>query len=202
MTAKLPAKTTSKKDTKEVKKDKPVQNAKSTQDTKVNKPVGIGAKAAKGVNKPEAQKEMAVKTEEKKEVKPVEKNTAKLPTAKAVAPKTAAPKPSFKAPSAPPPTTASSRIGKLKDVVKRAMTDSIEEEVSSKEPEKEEVVPEKVEVSTTFLPSAMAKKAPLPPKKPVQQTPSGKLSLSDALQASQQATQTAPLFDAAKFLKK
>jgi len=197
MTAKLPAKTTSKKDTKEVKKDKPVQNAKSTQDTKVNKPVGIGAKAAKGVNKPEAQKEMAVKTEEKKEVKPVEKKTAKLPTAKATAPK-----PSFKAPSAPPPTTASSRIGKLKDVVKRAMTDSIEEEVSSKEPEKEEVVVEKVEAATTFLPPAMAKKAPLPPKKPVQQTPSGKLSLSDALQASQQATQTAPLFDAAKFLKK
>lgn len=197
MTAKLPAKTTSKKDTKEVKKDKPVQNAKSTQDTKVNKPVGIGAKAAKGVNKPEAQKEMAVKTEEKKEVKPVEKKTAKLPTAKATAPK-----PSFKAPSAPPPTTASSRIGKLKDVVKRAMTDSIEEEVSSKEPEKEEVVVEKVEAATTFLPPAMAKKAPLPPKKPVQQTPSGKLSLSDALQASQQVTQTAPLFDAAKFLKK
>jgi len=197
MTAKLPAKTTSKKDTKEVKKDKPVQNAKSTQDTKVNKPVGIGAKAAKGVNKPEAQKEMAVKTEEKKEVKPVEKKTAKLPTAKATAPK-----PSFKAPSAPPPTTASSRIGKLKDVVKRAMTDSIEEEVSSKEPEKEEVVVEKVETATTFLPPAMAKKAALPPKKPVQQTPSGKLSLSDALQASQQATQTAPLFDAAKFLKK
>ena len=197
MTAKLPAKTTSKKDTKEVKKDKPVQNAKSTQDTKVNKPVGIGAKAAKGVNKPEAQKEVAVKTEEKKEVKPVEKKTAKLPTAKATAPK-----PSFKAPSTPPPTTASSRIGKLKDVVKRAMTDSIEEEVSSKEPEKEEVVVEKVEAATTFLPPAMAKKAPLPPKKPVQQTPSGKLSLSDALQASQQATQTAPLFDAAKFLKK
>jgi len=202
MTAKLPAKTTSKKDTKEVKKDKPIQSAKATQDTKVNKPAGIGSKAAKGVDKTEAQKEVAVKTEEKKEVKPIEKKTAKLPTAKAVAPKTAAPKPSFKAPSAPPPTTASSRIGKLKDVVKRAMTDSIEEEVSSKEPEKEEVVPEKVEVSTTFLPPAMAKKAPLPPKKPVQQTPSGKLSLSDALQASQQATQTAPLFDAAKFLKK
>jgi len=197
MTAKLPAKTTSKKDVKEVKKDKPIQSTKATQDTKVNKPAGIGAKAAKGVNKPEDQKEVAVKTEEKKEAKPVEKKTAKLPT-----PKATAPKPSFKAPSAPPPTTASSRIGKLKDVVKRAMTDSIEEEVSSKEPEKEEVVVEKVETATTFLPPAMAKKAPLPPKKPVQQTPSGKLSLSDALQASQQATQTAPLFDAAKFLKK
>jgi len=197
MTAKLPAKMTSKKDTKEVEKDKSVQNAKSTQDTKVSKPAGIGTKAAKTVTKPEAQKEVAVKTEEKKEVKPVEKKTAKLPT-----PKVTTPKPSFKAPSAPPPTTASSRIGKLKDVVKRAMTDSIEEEVSSKEPEKEEVVVEKVEAATTFLPPAMAKKAPLPPKKPVQQTPSGKLSLSDALQASQQATQTAPLFDAAKFLKK
>lgn len=197
MTAKLPAKTTPKKDTKEVKKDKPVQTEKAVQDTKVNKPAGIGAKAAKGATKPEAQEEVAVKTEEKKEAKPVEKKTAKLPTAKVTAPK-----PSFKAPSAPPPTTASSRIGKLKDVVKRAMTDSIEEEVSSKEPEKEEVVIEKVETATTFLPPAMAKKATLPPKKPVQQTPSGKLSLSDALQASQQATQTAPLFDAAKFLKK
>ena len=202
MTAKLPAKTTSKKDTKEVKKDKAIQNTKASQDDKVIKPAGIGAKAAKDVTKPEAQKEVVAKTEEKKEVKPVEKKTAKLPTAKAAAPKAAAPKPSFKAASPPPPTTASSRIGKLKDVVKRAMTDSIEEEVSSKESEKEEVVPEKVEVSTTFLPPAMAKKAPLPPKKPVQQTPSGKLSLSDALQASQQATQTAPLFDAAKFLKK
>lgn len=197
MTAKLPAKTTSKKDAKEVTKDKVIQNTKASQDDKVIKPAGIGAKAAKDVTKPEAQKEVVAKTEEKKEVKPVEKKTAKLPTAKATAPK-----PSFKAPSAPPPTTASSRIGKLKDVVKRAMTDSIEEEVSSKEPEKEEVVVEKVEAATTFLPPAMAKKAPLPPKKPVQQTPSGKLSLSDALQASQQATQTAPLFDAAKFLKK
>lgn len=197
MTAKLPAKTTSKKDAKEVTKDKVIQNTKASQDTEVNKPAGIGSKAAKGVNKTEAQKEVAVKTEEKKEVKPVEKKTAKLPTAKAVSPK-----PSFKAPSAPPPTTASSRIGKLKDVVKRAMTDSIEEEVSAIEPEKEETVVEKIEPTTTYLPPAMAKKAPLPPKKPVQPTSSGKLSLSDALQASQQTTQNAPLFDAAKFLKK
>ena len=185
-----------------------VNPKKEAEEKKVSKPVGIGAKASKEVKKTEPQKEAPVqetKDIEKKEAKPIEKKTAKLPAPKPVSktiPKTAAVKPSFKAPSAPPPTTASTRIGKLKDVVKRAMTDSIEEEVSAIEPEKEENVVEKIESTTTYLPPAMAKKAPLPPKKPVQPTASGKLSLSDALQASQQMTQSAPLFDAAKFLKK
>ena len=67
---------------------------------------------------------------------------------------------------------------------------------------KEETVVEKTEPTTTYLPPTMVKKAPLPPKKPMQPLASGKLSLSDALQASQQTTQSAPLFDAAKFLKK
>ena len=185
-----------------------VNPKKEAEEKKVSKPVGIGAKASKEVKKTEPQKEAPVqqtKDIEKKEAKPIEKKTAKLPAPKPVSkttPKTAAVKPSFKAPSAPPPTTASTRIGKLKDAVKRAMTDSIEDEVLASEPEKEETVVEKTEPTTTYLPPTMVKKAPLPPKKPVQPLASGKLSLSDALQASQQTTQSAPLFDAAKFLKK
>lgn len=181
---------------------------KEAEEKKTTKPVGIGTKASKEVKKVEPQKEIKAqepKVIEEKKTKSSDTKTAKLPAAKSVSKetkKTTTPKPSFKAPSPPPPTTASSRIGKLKDVVKRAMTDSIEEEVSAIEPEKEENVVEKIESTTTYLPPAMAKKAPLPPKKPVQPTASGKLSLSDALQASQQMTQSAPLFDAAKFLKK
>lgn len=185
-----------------------VNPKKEAKEKKISKPVGIGAKASKEVKKTELQKEALVqetKDIEKKEAKPIETKTAKLPAPKPASkttPKTAAVKPSFKAPNTPPPTTASTRIGKLKDVVKRAMTDSIEDEVLASEPEKEETVVEKTEPTTTYLSPAMVKKAPLPPKKPVQPAASGKLSLSDALQASQQTTQSAPLFDAAKFLKK